>query len=129
MSDNTAAPGFKELKKSRHSGSNRGPTVYKTVALPLSYAGKTLTINELRQKSNPLLEKSNPHWSMGTLKHIGECLYRTQDGAYVALIKVGGKQIKRHLQTKDGQLTKRWLEDSEAKATNSSASRLRPRSK
>ena len=26
-------------KESRHSDSNRGPTVYKTVALPLSYAG------------------------------------------------------------------------------------------
>ena len=28
-----------DLEGSRHSDSNRGPTVYKTVALPLSYAG------------------------------------------------------------------------------------------
>ena len=27
------------IEGSQHSGSNRGPTVYKTVALPLSYAG------------------------------------------------------------------------------------------
>jgi hypothetical protein len=27
------------LKASQHSGLNRGPTVYKTVALPLSYVG------------------------------------------------------------------------------------------
>ena len=30
---------FANMRWSRHSDSNRGPTVYKTVALPLSYAG------------------------------------------------------------------------------------------
>ena len=34
-------PGFAPAEpQSRHPGSNRGPTVYKTVALPLSYTGK-----------------------------------------------------------------------------------------
>jgi len=31
-----------DLRGSRHSDSNRGPTVYKTVALPLCYAGEAI---------------------------------------------------------------------------------------
>lgn len=40
-------------KESRHSGSNRGPTVYKTVALPLSYVGKKEGLCPARNIAGP----------------------------------------------------------------------------
>lgn len=53
------------------------------------------------------------------LKHIGECLYRHHAGTYYALVKVGGKQIKRSLKTSDLALAKRRVAD-----FRNSASRL-----
>jgi integrase len=50
------------------------------------------------------------------LKHVGECLYRTPAGIYVALVKVRGKQIKRSLKTSDPTLAKRRLSDLRTKA-------------
>ena len=44
-------------------------------------------------------------------KRVGECLYRNQNKTYFALIKVGGKQIKRSLWTEDLALAKRRLAD------------------
>ncbi len=35
------------------------------------------------------------------LKYVGECLYRSHNGMYYALVKVSGKQIKRSLKTAD----------------------------
>jgi integrase len=43
------------------------------------------------------------------LKRVGECLYRNGHGTYFALIKVGGKQIKRSLKTSDLSVAKRRL--------------------
>lgn len=45
------------------------------------------------------------------LKLVSECLYRSRQGVYFALIKVRGKQIKRSLDTKDLTLAKRLLRD------------------
>ena len=53
------------------------------------------------------------------LKHFGECLYRHHAGTYYALVKVGGKQIKRSLKTSDLALAKRRVSD-----FRNSASRL-----
>ena len=52
-----------------------------------------------------------------SLKKVGECLYRNGIGTYFALIKVGGKQIKRSLKTDDGALAKRRLSDLRKKAS------------
>jgi len=41
---------------------------------------------------------------MVKLKRVGECLYRSHEGGYFALIKVGGKQIKRGLQATDASV-------------------------
>jgi len=44
------------------------------------------------------------------LQRVGECLYRSQSSqTYYAIIKRGGKQIKRSLKTKDGALARRRL--------------------
>jgi len=43
---------------------------------------------------------------------VGERLYRSCEGVYVALIRASGKQIKRRLGTKGQQLVKRRLKDS-----------------
>ena len=51
------------------------------------------------------------------LKHVGECLYRHHRGTYYALVKVGGKQIKRSLRTSDLDLAKRRVADFRAGAT------------
>ena len=46
------------------------------------------------------------------LQRVGECLYRSQTSKiYYAIIKRGGKQIKRSLRTKDGALARRRLSD------------------
>lgn len=46
------------------------------------------------------------------LQRVGECLYRSQTSKiYYAIIKRGGKQIKRSLRTKDGMLARRRLSD------------------
>jgi len=45
------------------------------------------------------------------LKLVGECLYRHHAGTYYALVKVGGKQIKRSLRTSDMALAKRRVAD------------------
>ena len=44
-------------------------------------------------------------------KRIGPCLYRYRGGAYYALLKVGGKQIRRSLETNDLPLARRKLAD------------------
>ncbi len=49
------------------------------------------------------------------LKRVGECLYRTGNNAYFAIIKVSGKQIKRSLKTDDVKLAKRRLAELRAK--------------
>jgi integrase len=47
-----------------------------------------------------------------TLLKVGECLYRNQSsGTYYALVKRGGKQIKRSLKTTDRKLAERRLSD------------------
>jgi integrase len=51
------------------------------------------------------------------LKRVGECLYRHHAGAYYALVKVAGKQIKRSLRTSDLSLAKRRLSDFRKTAT------------
>lgn len=43
------------------------------------------------------------------LNRVGECLYRNGIGAYFALVKVRGKQIKRSLRTNEGPTAKRRL--------------------
>ena len=43
------------------------------------------------------------------LERVAECLYRNHKGVYFALVKVGGKQIKRSLKTNDQALAKRQL--------------------
>jgi integrase len=53
------------------------------------------------------------------LNRVGECLYRHHVGTYYALVKVGGKQIKRSLKTSDLALAKRRLAE-----FRTSASRL-----
>jgi integrase len=50
------------------------------------------------------------------LKRVGECLYRNGRKTYFALIKVGGKQIKRSLKTNDLPVAKRRLTDLRSKA-------------
>lgn len=50
------------------------------------------------------------------LKRVGECLYRSHNGKYYALVKVSGKQIKRSLKTSDLALAKRWLSQFREKA-------------
>jgi integrase len=42
---------------------------------------------------------------------VGECLYRHVSGRYYALVKKGGKQIRRSLKTTDRQLAQRCLRD------------------
>jgi integrase len=47
-----------------------------------------------------------------SFQKVGECLYRnTSSGTYYALVKRGGKQIKRSLKTKDRKLAERRLSD------------------
>ena len=43
------------------------------------------------------------------LTRVGECLWRHQSLKYYAIVRVGGKQIKRSLKTKDLALAKRNL--------------------
>lgn len=50
------------------------------------------------------------------LQRVGECLYRNGNKIYFALVKVGGKQIKKSLQTDDLALAKRRLAEFRAKA-------------
>ncbi len=50
------------------------------------------------------------------LNKVAECLYRSSNGQYFALIKVCGKQIKRSLKTTDRQLANRRLKDLRDKA-------------
>ena len=50
------------------------------------------------------------------LKKVAECLYRNGNQTYFALIKVGGKQIKRSLKTDDQVLAKRRLSELRKKA-------------
>ncbi len=45
----------------------------------------------------------------GVLKYVGECLYRSHNDKYYALVKVSGKQIRRSLKTTDLALAKRRL--------------------
>jgi hypothetical protein len=42
-----------------------------------------------------------PKPAANQLRLVGECLYRSDYGVYFALVKVGGKQIKRSLKTND----------------------------
>ena len=49
------------------------------------------------------------------LKKVAECLYRNANRVYFALIKVGGKQIKRSLKTDDMAMAKRRLGELRAK--------------
>lgn len=52
-----------------------------------------------------------------TLKHVGHCLYRSEESQiYYAILKRGGKQIKRSLKTTDAALAKRWLAELQHKA-------------
>jgi len=53
----------------------------------------------------------------GSLNHVGECLYRHHAGTYYALVKVGGKQIKRSLRTSDLALAKRKVAEFRQGAT------------
>jgi integrase len=53
---------------------------------------------------------------MGEFRRVAECLYRIHTGGYYALIKVGGKQIKRSLRTTDQALAKRRLKEVREKA-------------
>ena len=53
----------------------------------------------------------------GTLRKVGECLYRNHRGTYFALIKSNGKQIKRSLKTEDAALARRRLKELRIKAT------------
>lgn len=50
------------------------------------------------------------------LKRVGECLYRSGNGTYYALVKVLGKQIKRSLRTTDERLARRRLVEFRMKA-------------
>jgi len=46
------------------------------------------------------------------LKRVAECLYRSQSSnIYYAIIKRGGRQIKRSLRTTDGALARRKLKE------------------
>jgi integrase len=56
-------------------------------------------------------------FDMRQFKRVGECLYRIHTGGYYALIKVGGKQIKRSLRTNDQALAKRRLKELREKAS------------
>jgi len=51
-----------------------------------------------------------------SLSRVGECLYRNGIGVYFALVKVGGKQIKRSLKTNDLALAKRRVSELRKKA-------------
>ena len=51
-----------------------------------------------------------------SLNRVGECLYRNGIGIYFALVKVGGKQIKRSLKTNDLALARRRLSEFRTKA-------------
>ena len=51
-----------------------------------------------------------------TLSKVAECLYRNSHGTYFALLKVGGKQIKRSLKTEDAALARRRLAEFRTKA-------------
>lgn len=52
------------------------------------------------------------------LQRVGHCLYRSeQTGRYYAILRRGGKQIKRSLRTTDQALAKRRLSDLEDKAS------------
>ena len=59
---------------------------------------------------------SNVDQKSQELSRVGECLYRTGKGVYVALIKVKGKQIKRSLKTSDRSLANRRLSELREKA-------------
>ncbi len=50
------------------------------------------------------------------LSKVAECLYRNGHGTYFALLKVGGKQIKRSLKTEDAALARRRLAEFRTKA-------------
>ena len=53
------------------------------------------------------------------LKRVGECLYRSQNSnIYYAILKRGGKQIKRSLRTTDGALARRRLKDLNEQASS-----------
>lgn len=55
--------------------------------------------------------------SAQALKRVGHCLYRSEDSRiYYAILKRGGKQIKRSLRTDDHSLAKRRLADLQEKA-------------
>jgi hypothetical protein len=54
--------------------------------------------------------------AIGQLHRVAECLYRFHTGKHYALIKIGGKQIKRSLKPHDQQLAKRRLKDIKDKA-------------
>ena len=56
--------------------------------------------------------------SAPTLTKVAECLYRNGHGTYFALLKVGGKQIKRSLKTDDSALARRRLKELRVKAHN-----------
>lgn len=45
------------------------------------------------------------------LKHVGENLYRSPCGNYLAVLKVHGRQVRRSLRTDDRQLAKHRLEE------------------
>jgi hypothetical protein len=58
-------------------------------------------------------------FDISQFNRVGECLYRIHAGGYYALIKVGGKQIKRSLRTHDQALAKRRRKELREKATES----------
>ena len=57
------------------------------------------------------------NFGVAEFNRVAECLYRIHTGGYYALIKVGGKQIKRSLSTNDQALAKRRLKELREKAT------------
>jgi len=53
-----------------------------------------------------------PHRRIGVFRKVGECLYRySSNGVYYARIKTDGKEIRRSLETTDGDLDRRKLAD------------------
>ena len=62
-----------------------------------------------------------------TLKRVAECLYRSHNGRYYALVKRRGKQFKKSLRTTDFALAKRQLSDFREKAALLSGSSISER--
>jgi integrase len=52
-----------------------------------------------------------PQNKIGTLRKVGECLYRYSNGVYYARFKAHGKEIRRSLKTTDRDLARRNLAD------------------